>query len=520
MENKTTTSKGKKRKISAKQWKIISLVVLVVQAIVELVTLITAGKTGMLPTKYMVAIALIFILLLFLEAQLLMYKYTRTKKKKTGKIRRIIGFVLAGISILLCIYVSMFLGKVNNTIADMTDDTVTISEVAGVYVLTDDSAQEIKDAADYAFAYTTVYGEETTMEAIDAINEEIGADTEAGEAGIETKQYDTVTEMVDALYSGEVQAIIMDETYEAVLTDTEGYEEFSTKTRIIYEHTRNYTEQKDDSPLDVTQDPFCIYISGSDTRSAKLAKSRSDVNILAFVNPKTKQILLLNTPRDYYVDISIAKGQKDKLTHCGLYGVDCSEDTLANLYGLDNIDFYVQMNFEGFKKLIDELGGVTVVSEESFTSIHDANYSYVKGENYVDGQAALYFVRERYHLSGGDLTRGRHQMALISAVVDKVTGSTKLLTNYGGIMDSLEGMLSTDVGQEDISGLVNMQLNDGGKWTVKSFAVDGEGTSAKTYSMPTKNAYVMLQNQEKIDKAKSLIDKVYNGEIITDEDLQ
>ena len=81
-------------------------------------------------------------------------------------------------------------------------------------------------------------------------------------------------------------------------------------------------------------------------------------------------------------------------------------------------------------------------------------------------------------------------------------------------------MFSTDIGQEDISGLVNMQLSDGGKWTVKSFAVDGEGTSAKTYSTPTKNAYVMLQNQEKIDKAKTLIDKIYNGETIMDEDLQ
>ena len=171
----------------------------------------------------------------------------------------------------------MFLGKVNSTIEDMTDDTVTISEVAGVYVLTDDPAQKIKDAADYTFAYTTIYGDETTMEAIDAINEETGSD-------IETVEYDSVTEMVDALYAGDVQAMIMDETYEAVVNDTEGYEGFSEKVRIIYEHTRSYTEQKEDSNLDVTEDPFCVYISGSDTRSATLAKSRSDVNLLAFVN--------------------------------------------------------------------------------------------------------------------------------------------------------------------------------------------------------------------------------------------
>lgn len=511
MEKKKTNTK--KRKLNAKGWRKISIIVLVVQALFELIAFVTAAKTGMLPMKYMVALGLILVLLLFLEGQLLLYKYTKTKNKNTGKVRRTAGFVLAGITTLICLYVSLFLGKVNSTLDEMTSDTVTISEIAGVYVLIDDPAQDIKDAADYTFAYTLSSGKETTLETIDAINDEVKGE-------VETVEYASIPEMVDALRAGEVQAMIMDETYEAVLNDTEGYEEFSTTVRIIFEHTRSYTQEKEDSNLDVTKDCFAVYISGSDTRSAKLAKSRSDVNILAFVNPNTKQILLLNTPRDYYVDISIASGQKDKLTHCGLYGVDCSMDTLAGLYGLDDINFYVQMNFEGFKKLIDELGGVTVVSEESFTSIHDANYSYVKGENYVDGQAALYFVRERYHLSGGDLTRGRHQMALISAVVDKVTGSTKLLTNYGGIMDSLEGMFSTDVGQEDISGLVNMQLSDGGKWTIKSFAVDGEGSSSTTYSMPKQKSYVMIPNETKIAKAKELIQKVYDGEVITDADLQ
>ena len=306
MEKKKTNTK--KRKLNAKGWRKISIIVLVVQALFELIAFVTAAKTGMLPMKYMVALGLILVLLLFLEGQLLLYKYTKTKNKNTGKVRRTAGFVLAGITTLICLYVSLFLGKVNSTLDEMTSDTVTISEIAGVYVLIDDPAQDIKDAADYTFAYTLSSGKETTLETIDAINDEVKDE-------VETVEYASIPEMVDALRAGEVQAMIMDETYEAVLNDTEGYEEFSTTVRIIFEHTRSYTEEKEDSNLDVTKDCFAVYISGSDTRSAKLAKSRSDVNILAFVNPNTKQILLLNTPRDYYVDISIASGQKDKLTH-------------------------------------------------------------------------------------------------------------------------------------------------------------------------------------------------------------
>ena len=270
----------------------------------------------------------------------------------------------------------------------------------------------------------------------------------------------------------------------------------------------------------VTKEPFVVYVSGSDTREAKLAKSRSDVNILAFVNPVSKQVLLLNTPRDYYINISIAPDSKDKLTHCGLYGIDCSMDTLADLYGIDSINYYAQINFTGFETLIDEIGGVTVYSDASFTSSDYPDYRYVKGENELNGSEALAFVRERYNLGDGDYARGRHQMAVISAVIDKMTSSTTLLTNYSGIMDSLEGMISTDFESGDISALINMQLSDGGGWDVKSYTVVGEGTKRTTYSMPKFKAYVTIPDEESVDKAKGLIQKVMNGETITDSDVE
>ena len=78
----------------------------------------------------------------------------------------------------------------------------------------------------------------------------------------------------------------------------------------------------------ITKEPFVIYLSGVDTRGELTEKARSDVNILAVVNPQTKQVALINTPRDYYVDLA-GTNSKDKLTHAGLYGVETSMATLG-----------------------------------------------------------------------------------------------------------------------------------------------------------------------------------------------
>lgn len=78
----------------------------------------------------------------------------------------------------------------------------------------------------------------------------------------------------------------------------------------------------------VTLEPFVVYLSGVDTRGALTENARSDVNILAVVNPETKQVALINTPRDYYVDLA-GTSSKDKLTHAGMYGVQTSMDTLG-----------------------------------------------------------------------------------------------------------------------------------------------------------------------------------------------
>lgn len=275
------------------------------------------------------------------------------------------------------------------------------------------------------------------------------------------------------------------------------------------------TEDEVDPGFDITKDPFIVYISGNDTES-NMDKVRSDVNILAVVNPTTKQVLLLNTPRDYYVDISVAPGQKDKLTHCGNYGIECSMDTLSALYGVE-VNYFAQVSFNGFIGLIDAIGGISVYSEKEFVSWSNKIH-FDKGTNYVDGAAALEFVRERKAFGDGDAARGRHQMEVIKGVAKKML-SGALLTSYGDILDSLGGCFRTNVTQNDMTSLVKAQLKDMGEWNIQSFSVKGKGTRAYTYSIPNSKTYVTVPDDDIVEYAGILVERVFEGTPLTEDDL-
>ena len=289
-------------------------------------------------------------------------------------------------------------------------------------------------------------------------------------------------------------------------------EETTDKLEMSTEHSN-----KEDS-FSITEDPFIVYVGGSDTRTSKLTERyNSDVNILAVVNPTTKQVLMINTPRDYYVKTTKTKGNLlDKLTHCGSYGLQCSLDTLGNLYDQE-ISYYTMVNFNGFKKLVDAIGGVDVYCEKSFNAHTDDIY-FEKGNLHLNGRKALAFVRERYAFGDGDYARGRHQMEVLSEIINKLASGT-IITRYAQIIESVEGMFTLGFTNEEISQLVKMQLSDMASWDIKTYTVTGTGTSKETYSMPGQKVYVTIPNYDTVEHAKSLMQKVFDGELVTDEDL-
>ena len=264
----------------------------------------------------------------------------------------------------------------------------------------------------------------------------------------------------------------------------------------------------------ITKEPFVLYLSGVDTRGDLTEKARSDVNIIAAVNPVTKQVVLINTPRDYYVDLA-GTNSKDKLTHAGLYGVQTSMDTLGNLYGVD-VQHYIRINFAGFINIVDALGGVDVYSDQAFTSVGSPGYydptTFAEGWNHLDGKAALAFARERHAFKTGDIQRGINQMKVIDAMANKLK-SPALLMGFSKLMDAAADCFVTSLSQEQISALVRMQLGDLANWDIQSYTVTGSGAkSSKCYSAKGQSLYVMKPDENSVNEAKALIAAVLGGE--------
>lgn len=306
--------------------------------------------------------------------------------------------------------------------------------------------------------------------------------------------------------NGDVGAIILNSAYLDVVSEIEGYEDIESRVREITQIMVNIeTETNEPQAHSGDLEPFTVYISGIDSRMGLYTVSRSDVNIIATINPITRQMLLVSTPRDYFIPLSISNGARDKLTHAGIYGVQVSMDTLAMLYDTQ-IDYYFRIDFNGFENIIDNLGGINVYSDYEFTS----KYHYMKGKNYLNGEQALSFARERYSFPDGDRQRGKNQMAVIRGVIQKAQ-SVEVLTNYMHLMDSVEGSFETSVPYELIAALVRDGLKLRGDWDVVTYSVSGADGNEVTWSQGV-HAYVMWPDQQMVDIAKELMERVRAGE--------
>ena len=264
----------------------------------------------------------------------------------------------------------------------------------------------------------------------------------------------------------------------------------------------------------ITTEPFVVYLSGVDNRGDLTEDARSDVNILAVVNPLTKRVALVNTPRDYYVDLA-GTDSKDKLTHAGLYGVETSMATLGDLYGIE-VDHYVRINFAGFIDIVDALGGIDVYCDEAFTSVGSPGYydptDFEEGWNHLDGAAALAFARERHAFATGDIQRGINQMKVIDAMLDKIK-SPALLTSYSRLLAAVSDNFVTSLSSNQITALVRMQLSDFAAWDIENYSVTGSSSSSThCYSAQGQKLYVMKPDEDSVAGAQELIQSVLSGE--------
>lgn len=466
----------------------ITLLFVAIQVAVAVMLFVKVGDIQVVPGTYLAlgaAVVAVIDLILVLVA----------RNKVSTIVTSVISVLLTVAMLAGYVVVHKLDSTLNNISTGEKYETIQVS----VLVLKDDTAQSLSDLAG------TTVGSLKDDDGVSDVQEKIN---EAVSTAVTYTDYMDQASLADALLNQSARAIIMNQAYVDVLDELEGYEGFADKVRALYTLEVKIPIKDDTSTTDNTKDgTFLVYVSGIDTYGSVNVKSRSDVNILAAVNTKTGKVQLINTPRDYFVAFPEKNNAKDKLTHAGIYGIDCSISTLEQLYG-QKIDYYVRMNFSGFEGIIDAMGGIDVDSDYAFSV---DGYSYVKGTNHLNGAQALRFARERHSFSEGDVQRGKNQMAVITAVIKKAA-SADTLKNFNSIMNQLSGTFQTNMPTETMYSLVSKQLSSGTSWSVESYTVTGTGSmSTETYSMPGRNLYVMIPDQTTVDQAKTLMNNVLNS---------
>ena len=316
--------------------------------------------------------------------------------------------------------------------------------------------------------------------------------------------------MVSSLTAKDISSMVIQDGFMQVLSDADPdtydtlriLDSFEVDSSLVVKPTPSPTPSP--SPTAEPSNAYILYISGIDQYG--FSRGRSDVNILMVVNPDTGKVLLVNTPRDFYVQLRGTTGLPDKLTHAGVYGIDVSVGTLEDLYDI-TIDYYLRINFNSLITIINVLGGVDVNSAYDFSA---QGYTFHTGVNHLDGAAALAFSRDRYDFAGGDRVRGQNQQRVIEAIIAKIS-QPSVLMNYTQIMSSIQDSIQTSMPQDVISAQVRQQLASGTQWQVTSTSVDGTGAMDYTYSYPGQRLYVMVPDQSTVDLAKNMITSTLNG---------
>lgn len=475
----------------------IGIALAILQFILSVVFAVNVVFFNMLTTTYLLILAGVLLILLGIT---LLTQIGARGKGIGGKI----------FCIFLCVVLaagSFYIGKVNNAVQKITGrNTKTNSMV--VAVLKDDPAQKITDAADYNFGVQYTSGADQTRSTVKQIEKDLDKSVEITEAN-------NMIDLANKLYTREVDAIIYNSSFASIVT--EQIDTFEQDIRIIYTHNIVITIENNNASDASVNEPFTVYLSGIDVEGDITTPSRSDVNILAVVNPKSHQVLLITTPRDYYVPIpGYSRGEPDKLTHAGTQGVEASMATLAQLYDTE-IEMYGRVNFTSMIRIVDALGGLDVESDQEFDTGWEAGKQFHvnKGMNTFDGKETLAFCRERHALPDGDNDRGRHQQMVLTAMIKKMM-SPAMLRAATDIIDSVSDGVDTNVTSEQIQTLIKNQLRTGASWNILSVAAVGDGDRLPCYSTGDTLPYVTVPDDQSVAEIKDMIQRVIDGEVLED----
>lgn len=483
---------------------IVSLALLIFQII----------KLNLLPAKLIVLVSLVMVILCLIILLILHFK------AKKFLPRLLVGFI----TLCMCIglaYGNYFIYKTDNTFDVVTSLADSKATMTSIVVLKSSSIKKESGLKGKKIGTILDMDKKPTKRMLDDLNKDNITYT--------TKDYSNLDELMEAFYSGEVDAICLNEKYRDILHETQAYFTFQTDTRIVHQNVHYTKVEKNDNPSDpvndISKDAFTVLVSGNDSYgSLQDSNTRSDANLLLTVNPKTGTILMTSIPRDYYVELvcpdddselACPEGSYDKLTHSGLMGVKSTEETIEKALGI-KINYNVRINFSSVVNLVDALDGIDLdikKGEEVDIFYVNSQPGLSVGNHHVDGETALAFARERHAYADGDNQRVRNQQKVFKAIFNRIV-SPKMITNYGKFMDALAVAFDTNLSGDEISKFVKYELNNMPNWKIESYAIVAEPDYQFCYQSQS-YASVVQQNDIMNEVARKKIKAVLNGKSST-----
>lgn len=461
-------------------------------------------KINVLPTKLLFLITIIFVLLDAIFALLLCY-YTR------AFVSKIICVVITLVLIFGSCIGGYYISKTGSLLTNITNVTKHAKNTVSVVVKQSSDIKNKSQLNGLSVGTLRTIGTQGSSKALKELSKD----------GIVMNQseYDSLSAMLEAFYNGEVDSIIINELSRSQILDMESYADFDNNTRVVYQTSYKVENtDKANAVSDITSKPFNILISGSDTRGGFDENGRSDVIMVATVNPKTSTILLTSVPRDFYVTTACdaadgcMQGALDKITHTGIHGTNTTKRTVEQLLGVE-INYTFKVGFDTVTDLVDALGGVDVYVEPGY-AVSTSTFSVHEGVNHLDGQHALAYARERYSYTEGDRQRTKNQQQVLMGIVNEAT-KPSVITKYASIMDAMANTFSTTMSNEEISDLIKHQINNNPKWKMEQYMVDGTGDTLMCAELGDA-ASVMVPDQSTVKMAKDKINAVLAGKSADD----
>lgn len=428
--------------------------------------------------------------------------------------KKITNTVLAISLILSCAYMlgAYYIFRTNGPLASITAIKNTNDNNISVIVMSESDIDSLENLSGKKVGILKNIDKGGTEKALEQIQKEMPVE-------FEQVELDSVPQEAMALYSGDVDAVILNEAYRTNVTELEDYADFSTRTRVIFQaHFKTSATNEALAVSDVTTKPYNILISGNDTYGDVGELSRSDVNMVVTVNPMTSTVLLTSIPRDSYIPVdcgdayACAEGELDKITHTGINGITSTKRTVEKLLDID-INYTFRVNFSSVTNIVDSLGGIDIEVPEGQaveTFYADSTLEGVtEGWNHLDGERALSFARERYAYIDGDNQRVRNQQMVLKAIFNKAT-SPEIIVNYTSLLKALESAFDTTLSQDEITDFIKYQIQAIPDWKFESYQVSGDGDTLFCPSLG-QEAYVTVLDQNTVALAHDKIMAVLDG---------